>query len=372
MGSGRWDECPGYDRSVSEGAAAPAIAAVEVTKRFGSTVAVDEASVTVDHGQVVALLGPSGSGKTTLLRAIAGFEVPDAGRVEVGGRAVAGPDVWVEPEDRRVGMVFQDGALFPHLTVAGNVRFGRHREHRPDECLELVGLAHRAGSYPHELSGGERQRVALARALATDPEVVLLDEPFASLDAGLRTALREEVIAILRAAGASALLVTHDQQEALSLADTVALMRAGRIVQIGSPEEVYVAPATRWAAEFLGAVDVIHAIAADGVVTCELGGLAVGAGVAGPVDVLVRPESVAIGPPLAATGPSDGGGNGRVRVAATVVGRSFFGSEQVIRLELASGLRLSSRRPSYVSWRVGDPVSVWIEGPVTAVACEHR
>ncbi len=367
----RHDECRGYDHPVSD---TPAIAAVEVTKRFGSTVAVDQASVTVEHGGLVALLGPSGSGKTTLLRTIAGFEMPDAGRVEIGGRPVAGQGVWVEPEDRRVGMVFQDGALFPHLTVAGNVRFGRHRERRPEECLELVGLADRAGSYPHELSGGERQRVALARALATDPEVVLLDEPFASLDAGLRTALREEVVAILRAAGASALLVTHDQQEALSLADTVALMRAGRIVQTGTPEDVYAAPATRWAAEFLGAVDVIGGTAAGGVVTCELGCFAAERHVAGPVDVLVRPESVAIGPPVSSTGgpgAGDTGGNGRARVPATVVGRAFYGSEQVIRLELGSGLRLSSRRPSFVSCQVGEPVSVWIEGPVTVLAREH-
>jgi iron(III) transport system ATP-binding protein len=351
---------------------APAIAAVEVTKRFGSTVAVDRATVTVEHGAVVALLGPSGSGKTTLLRVIAGFEAPDAGRVEIGGHTVAGADAWVEPEDRRVGMVFQDGALFPHLTVAGNVRFGRHRERRPEECLELVGLADRAGSYPHELSGGERQRVALARALATDPEVVLLDEPFASLDAGLRTALREEVVGILRAAGASALLVTHDQQEALSLADSVALMRGGAIVQTGPPEAVYAAPVTRWAAEFLGAVDIIHGTAAGGAVTCELGSFAAD-GIDGPADVLVRPESVAIGPPPPAAGAgADPGGNGRARTVATVVGRSFYGSEQVIRLELASGLRLSSRRPSFVSWQVGDAVSVWIEGPVTVLACEHH
>jgi iron(III) transport system ATP-binding protein len=346
----------------------PAIAAVEVTKRFGTTVAVDRASLTVPHGRVVALLGPSGSGKTTLLRAIAGFEVPDEGSVEIGGAVVAGPNVWVEPEDRRVGMVFQDGALFPHLTVAGNVRFGRHRERRPEECLELVGLADRAGSYPHELSGGERQRVALARALATDPEVVLLDEPFASLDAGLRTALREEVVAILRTAGASALLVTHDQQEALSLADSVALMRAGSIVQTGTPEEVYSAPATRWAAEFLGAVDVVRGTVSGGVVTCELGCFAAGNATAGVVDVLVRPESIAIGPPT--TGAAEG--NGRARAAATVVGRSFYGSEQVTRVELVSGLQLNSRRPSFITWQVGDAVSVWVEGPVTVLACEHR
>ncbi len=352
----------------------PAIAAVEVTKRFGSTVAVDRASLTVPHGQVVALLGPSGSGKTTLLRAIAGFEVPDEGRVEIGGTEVAGAAVWVEPEDRRVGMVFQDGALFPHLTVAGNVRFGRHRERRPEECLDLVGLADRAASYPHELSGGERQRVALARALATDPEVVLLDEPFASLDAGLRTALREEVVAILRTAGASALLVTHDQQEALSLADSVALMRSGRIVQTGTPEEVYGAPGTRWAAEFLGAIDVVRGTVAGGVVTCELGSFAAPDGTAGVVDVLVRPESVAVGPP--ATGDAGGNGasagNGRARAPATVVGRSFYGSEQVLRVELSSGLQLNSRRPSFISWQVGDAVSVWVEGPVTVLACEHH
>jgi iron(III) transport system ATP-binding protein len=258
--------------------------------------------------------------------------------------------------------------LFPHLTVAANVRFGRHRERRPEECLELVGLADRASSYPHELSGGERQRVALARALATDPEVVLLDEPFASLDAGLRTALREEVVAILRAAGASALLVTHDQQEALSLADRVALMRSGQIVQTGTPEEVYGDPATRWAAEFLGAVDVVRGTVAGGVVTCELGSFAAPTGTAGAVEVLVRPESVSVGPPATV----DAGGNGRARAAATVVARSFYGSEQVLRVELSSGLQLNSRRPSYITWQVGDAVSVWVEGPVTVLPCEHH
>ena len=187
-----------------------AIDAVDVSKAFGGTRAVAGATVAVEQGQLVALLGPSGSGKTTLLRVIAGFEVPDAGTVAIGGRTVAGDGVWEEPERRRIGMVFQDGALFPHLTVAGNVGFGDAGPGRVDECLALVGLADRSGSYPHELSGGERQRVALARALAPEPEVVLLDEPFASLDAGLRATLREEVAAILREAGASA-LVRHSR-----------------------------------------------------------------------------------------------------------------------------------------------------------------
>src|SRR5918997_3813726 len=165
---------------------APAIDAVDLTKRFGRTAAVDAADLRVEAGELVALLGPSGSGKTTLLRLVAGFETPDSGTVRIGGRLVAGDGVWEEPDRRRIGMVFQDGALFPHLTVGENLAFGRPRPGRAQECLALVGLADRAGSYPHELSGGERQRVALARALAVDPDVVLLDEPFASLDAGLR------------------------------------------------------------------------------------------------------------------------------------------------------------------------------------------
>ncbi|HWT21976.1 MAG TPA: ATP-binding cassette domain-containing protein, partial [Solirubrobacteraceae bacterium] len=198
----------------------PAIEVFELAKAYGDVGAVDGASLRVERGTLVALLGPSGSGKSTLLRLIAGFERPDAGIVHVGGREVAGPRTWVEPEQRHVGMVFQHGALFPHLTVGANAAFGASRRERATECLELVGLAGRSGAYPHELSGGERQRIALARALAADPDVVLLDEPFAALDAGLREALREEVTGILRADGTSALLVTHDQAEALSLAGT--------------------------------------------------------------------------------------------------------------------------------------------------------
>ena len=224
----------------------------------------------------------------------------------IGGRPVAGDGAWVEPEHRRIGMVFQDGALFPHLTVAGNVGFGAGRRERVAECLELVGLADRAGDYPHELSGGERQRVALARALAADPEVVLLDEPFAALDAGLRDSLRQEVTGILRAAGTSALLVTHDQAEALSLAGTVAVMRDGRIEQVGTPEEIYERPRSRWLAEFLGDADVLPGTARDGVVECELGSFGAAAELAGDVHVVIRPESVAIG-----LGPgSDGGRRG--------------------------------------------------------------
>ena len=271
----------------------PAIDAVDLTKRFGRTAAVDGADLRVEAGELVALLGPSGSGKTTLLRLVAGFEVPDAGRVAIGGRTVAGGGVWAEPDRRRIGMVFQDGALFPHLTVAANLAFGRPRAGRVGECLELVGLAARGSAYPHELSGGERQRVALARALAADPEVVLLDEPFTALDESLREELREEVAQILRAAGASALLVTHSQQEALSLADVVAVMRDGRVVQVGPPEEVYGAPADRWVAEFLGDADVIAGHAVGGTADTELGRFPA-PGLHGAVEIVLRPERVAL------------------------------------------------------------------------------
>ena len=330
-----------------------AIDAEGVEKAFGRTLAVAGASLRVPSGELVALLGPSGSGKTTLLRVIAGFEAPDAGRVAIGGRPVAGDGAWVEPEHRRIGMVFQDGALFPHLTVAGNVGFGATRGERVGECLELVGLAGRAGDFPHELSGGERQRVALARALAADPEVVLLDEPFAALDAGLRDSLRVEVTDILRAAGTSALLVTHDQAEALSLAGTVAVMREGRIEQVGTPEEIYERPHSRWLASFLGDADVLPGTARDGVVECELGRFGAAADLAGDVHVVIRPESVAIG-----LGPGSD---------AVVVARSFYGHDQLLQLELPSGLRLRSRRLGFPAWHPGDRVRISVDGPVTAV-----
>ncbi len=334
-----------------------AIDAESVEKAFGRTRAVAGATLQVGSGHLVALLGPSGSGKTTLLRVIAGFEQPDAGRVAIAGREVAGNGSWVEPEHRRIGMVFQDGALFPHLTVAGNVGFGATRRERVPECLELVGLADRAGDYPHELSGGERQRVAVARALAADPDVVLLDEPFAALDAGLRESLRAQVAEILRTAGTSALLVTHDQAEALSLAGTVAVMREGRIEQVGTPEEIYDRPRNRWLAEFLGEADVLPGTASGGVVDCELGRFGAAAELAGRVNVVIRPESVAIG----------SGSSREPHAEALVVARSFYGHDQLVHLELPSGLRLRSRRLGFPAWHPGDRVRIWIDGPVSAV-----
>src|SRR5215216_2399969 len=338
------------------------IEASGLVRDFGARRAVDGVGLRLEPGGFLAVLGPSGSGKTTLLRLIAGFERPDAGSVRIAGRPVAGPDVWVEPEARRVGMVFQQGALFPHLTVAGNVGFGAARPERVGECLELVGLSDRPGSYPHELSGGERQRVALARALAADPEVVLLDEPFSALDAGLRERLREEVAAILRAAGTSTLLVTHDQSEALSLAETVVVLREGRVEQVGTPEEVYERPRSHWVANFLGEADVLPGTASDGVAECELGRFAVAAELSGRVELVIRPESVAIGHQSARDADS----------SALVVGRSFYGHDQVVELELASGLRLRSRRLGFPAWHPGDRVRVWLDGPVTALAADQE
>ncbi|MFP5320920.1 MAG: ABC transporter ATP-binding protein [Acidimicrobiia bacterium] len=344
----------------------PAIRAVGIDKAFGDATAVDGAGVTVERGQLAALLGPSGSGKTTLLRVIAGFEVPDAGTVEIGGRPVVGPGTWVEPEHRRIGMVFQDGALFPHLTVERNVAFGGPKEGRVASCLELVGLADRGRSYPHELSGGERQRVALARALAMDPDVVLLDEPFAALDATLRTTLREEVAAILREAEATALLVTHDQQEALSLADQVVVMRDGRVVQAGAPEEVYARPADRWVAGFLGAAEVLEGTASGETAETELGPVVLDVPADGPVDVLVRPEAVVV------VHRGEAGEAAAGAVAGRVLSRAFFGHDQLLSVELDSGRRLHSRVGGARSWRPGDEVLVRLVGPVHALPADDR
>jgi iron(III) transport system ATP-binding protein len=321
-----------------------------VSKSFGLTHAVSEVTLEVAPGELVAVLGPSGCGKTTLLRLIAGFEHPDGGRVVVGEAEVAGPRSWTPPERRRTGMVFQDYALFPHLSVARNVAFGlerRGREERAAACrrtLELVGLQHKAERYPHELSGGERQRVALARALAPEPEVVLLDEPFSNLDATLRAGLRREVELILREAGASALLVTHDQEEALTLADRLAVMREGRLVQVGAPEEVYGRPASRWAAQFVGEVNVLRGVAHGRGVETEVGVFDLPRTATGPVHVAVRPEQLQL--------RSDERGN------AEVVEREFRGHDVLYRLRHEAGGTVLVQLPSLELHEVGERVFV--------------
>ncbi|MBA2439715.1 MAG: ABC transporter ATP-binding protein [Thermoleophilaceae bacterium] len=337
-----------------------------LTKSFGEKRAVAGVDLLVEGGVVCALLGPSGCGKTTMLRLIAGFERPDAGRVLVGDRVVAGDGAFVAPERRRIGMVFQDYALFPHLSVEANVAYALGRSpdrSRISEVLALVGLEGLGERQPHELSGGEQQRVALARALAPTPEVILLDEPFSNLDAALRVRVRREMRDILVAAGVTALFVTHDQEEALSLADRVAVMREGAIEQEGTPEEVYGRPRSRWVADFLGDAEIVPGTAAGGAVECELGRFPIPKELEGVVDVVVRPESVALGA---------GAAPGRDRShEGVVVAREYYGHDQLVEVELHSGLRLRSRSMGFPIWHPGDRVRVWIDGPVNALAAER-
>jgi iron(III) transport system ATP-binding protein len=321
-----------------------------VAKSFGGPAAVRDVSLEIRHSELMAVLGPSGCGKTTLLRIIAGFEAPDSGSVMVGDELVAGPGRMVPPEKRRIGMVFQDYALFPHLSVEANIGFGltshprEQREALTRRTLELVGLQHKTASLPHQLSGGERQRVALARALAPEPEIVLLDEPFSSLDASLRAGLRREVELILREAEATALLVTHDQEEALSLADRLAVMRDGAIVQVGEPVEVYGHPASRWAAQFVGEVNVLSGVATGAGVETELGAFDLRSPTRGPVHVAVRPEQLE----LTAAHESN----------AEVVAREFRGHDVLYRLRHEGGRMVIVQLPSLELYEVGARVFV--------------
>jgi iron(III) transport system ATP-binding protein len=319
-----------------------------VSKRFGAVQALDRTDLCVEQGEVVALLGASGCGKTTLLRTIAGFEDPDAGEVRIAGETVAGRGRSVPPESRDVGMVFQDYALFPHLTVGANIGFGlprRRRSVRVPELLDLVGLAGTGDRYPHELSGGQQQRVALARALAPEPPVVLLDEPWSSVDHVFRAAIRDEITNILRGLGVTVVLVTHDREDAFSLADRIALMRDGRVVQAGSPEEIYCTPADRWAAEFTGPANFVPGIAAGPRVETVLGDFPLrGNGRSGRVDVLIRPELIELQPQPDAD--------------AEVVAREFRGHDVFYRVRLDDGTSLVSQRPSNERVPLGSRVAV--------------
>jgi iron(III) transport system ATP-binding protein len=320
-------------------------------------------------GEFVALLGPSGCGKTTALRMIAGFERADAGTIEVGGQLVADAKdpggCWVPPEGRRVGMVFQDYALFPHLSVARNVAFGlqrngRDRDARVQTALTTVGLDGLGERTPDQLSGGQQQRVALARALAPGPEVILLDEPFSNLDADLRASVREEVRQILRDAGATAVLVTHDQEEALSIADRVAVMLDGRIVQAGPPEELYHRPATRAVADFIGDAQFLPGQASGRRAVTALGEIPLHGAFEGPVDVMLRPEMLRLAPPS-----DDEPAN------ATIVSRAFFGHDQLLTLHLDNGPILKARLGAYGGFRPGDRVGVTVRGGALAYPREQ-
>jgi iron(III) transport system ATP-binding protein len=319
---------------------------------YGGRPAVIDVDLQLRAGELGCLLGPSGCGKTTLLRAVSGFHVPDTGTLRLrGAEALALP-----PEKRGLGFVFQDLALFPHLTVLDNVMFGLHRlpsaqaRERGVETLAMLGLAELAARWPHELSGGQQQRVALARSLAPRPDLLLLDEPFSSLDADLRGRLREELRTLLKSLGIAALLVTHDQEEAFAFADTVGVMRAGRLLQWAPGFELYHRPATPFVASFVGEGRLLPArVLAGGRVATVLGELAVAGGLAQPVGsdvrILLRPDDLV---------PADDGDGIETEVAAV----AFRGAETLHSLRLADGTALSALFPSHQQRLPGDRVRV--------------
>ncbi|GAA1624137.1 ABC transporter ATP-binding protein [Catellatospora bangladeshensis] len=331
-------------------------------KAFGQVKALDGADLAVPGGTLTAVLGPSGCGKTTLLRCVAGFERLDAGEIALGDRPVSGPRAHVPAHRRGVAVVPQDGALFPHLDVAGNVGYGldaaARRAGRIDEVLELVGLAGYGSRLPHQLSGGQQQRVAVARALAPRPRLVLLDEPFSALDAGLRAEVRADVRAALHADGATAVLVTHDQGEALSMADQVVVMHRGRVRQQGTPLQVYRTPADPWVAAFVGDAVLLTATADGGGARTPLGALDLHQPCTGTTTVLVRPEQIRVLPP----------GDAAAAVPATVRRHLFHGHDAVLDLTLDDGTPVTARLlDDPREFSPGTRVALTVSGPAHAL-----
>ncbi|HUB70842.1 MAG TPA: ABC transporter ATP-binding protein [Acidimicrobiales bacterium] len=338
-------------------------------KSFGDHVVLSSVDLEVAEGSLTAVLGPSGSGKTTLLRILAGFERADAGSVSIGGTVVEDAATHVAPERRRIGYVPQEGALFPHLDAAGNVGFGlarrERRNGRVDELLALVGLEGEGSLYPHQLSGGQQQRVALARALATRPHLVLLDEPFSSLDAALRAEVRADVAKVLKETGTTAVLVTHDQDEALSLANEVAVLRQGSVAQSAGPEEIYAEPLDPSIARFLGDANILEGIVRSGKAHTALGTLDLGARAssfreADRILVLVRPEQVSL---------RDGDANAQP-LSGRVSACEFYGHDMLVTVTVGNGGQSSSviarlaggsppRSGSTVTLKVAGPVKAW-------------
>jgi iron(III) transport system ATP-binding protein len=347
-------------------------------KAFGDHPVLTGVDLEVPAGSLTAILGPSGSGKTTLLRVLAGFERADAGTVTIGGSVVDGPDVHLAPEKRRIGYVPQEGSLFPHLTVAANIGFGlparQRRGPATAQLLDAVGLAGLGQRYPHQLSGGQQQRVALARALAIEPKIVLLDEPFASLDAQLRASVRADVQGLLARTGITGILVTHDQDEALSTADRVAVLRDGRIAQCDAPQDLYDRPADADIARFIGDANLLEGVLEADTVDTILGRLPIepgclaspGSGPAhGRVTVLVRPEQVEL-----RTGEANGSpAGGADELTGHVVAYGYHGHDAVIHVRPERG----AGAPVIVVRTVGGsqlppgaPVTLRARGPVLA------
>ena len=333
-----------------------------VTKSYGSRVVLRGVELSVPAGSLTAVLGLSGCGKTTLLRVIAGFERAQDGVVSLGGSELDGPRHFVAPERRGIGYVPQEGALFPQLTVAANVAFalsrGERRGARQRELMEMVGIDHLADRYPHQISGGEQQRVAIARALAHEPKVLLLDEPFSALDAAMRSRLREEIHALLRAQGVTTVLVTHDQEEALSLADSVAVLREGKVIQHATPTELYEQPADRELASFLGEVNLVPAEMRGAVAVTGLGELELrGPAPDGRALVMLRPEQLRVSPDEAGAG-----------IFGVVEDCRYYGHDALlqIRPENSNELLLARVHGEH-ALPSGTTVRVSARGPVSAV-----
>ncbi len=331
------------------------ITVVGACKQFGDVEVLREVDLRVEPGAVVALLGPSGCGKTTLLRSIAGLERLDGGEVRIGDRLVSGPGAHVPPERRRVGMVFQDWALFPHLSVAQNVGYGLPRAERSgarvDTALAMVGLGGMGDRSPGTLSGGQQQRVALARALAPQPGVLLLDEPFSNLDSTLRVQVRTEVHQLLAQLEVTTVFVTHDQEEAFVLGDQVAVMHGGRIVQQASPSTLYARPASPWVATFVGDANLVDGTAAGETATTAVGRVALDTALEGPVQVVLRPEELRLGP------------TGTGGTPATVELCEYYGHDTVYLVRPDGGVPLRARAGSVPQFERGDRVAIAYQGP---------
>jgi iron(III) transport system ATP-binding protein len=347
----------------------PGIAITGLTKRFGDVVAVAALDLAVRPGELVALLGPSGCGKTTTLRLVAGFMAPDGGEIRVGDRVLSSPAAVIPPERRRMAMIFQSYALWPHMTVSQNVAYGlrfagtprAQRDVKVDEMLRAVQLAGYGARYPGELSGGQQQRVAVARALVVEPEILLLDEPLSNLDASLREEMRFEIRRLHERFGITTLYVTHDQAEAMVISDRAAVLRNGRVEQIGPPHELFERPRTRFVAEFIGKTNLIDAVA-DGAGSVTRGRLRLRVAADGltpgaPVVVSIRPHVIALG--LRAGAPSPATGTNAL--AGTVLRASYLGDAVDYQVTLeGSDVVLRVAGPTPARARAGDPVSMTV------------